>query len=159
MTKYDHIFSILYVEMFVPLQQMDFTAVKRLFQDSFDTTEDKNLQPAWKHRRQEASLGYWRDDVLLAAAIVRGNFLEFIFVSDVCRGCGIGTQLLQAVLAVSPALHLTPVNDPRVIRWYESQGFHLYSRNDKRLVYRRLPYTLRSTRAHTYPALSDAATK
>ncbi len=130
--------------LFHPLKDTDYAAVKQLFQDSFDLKEDKLLAPAWKERRRDASIGLWREGALLAAAVVRGQCLEYIFVSDACRGGGIGTQLLQAVLAKSPALHLTPVNDPRVIRWYESQGFCLSSQKGERKLYVRRPYALRS---------------
>jgi GNAT superfamily N-acetyltransferase len=130
--------------MLRPLKQTDFYAVKRLFHESFDPSEDKYLHPTWKGRRQDASIGIWRDDCLIAAAIVRGTMLEYICVSTTARGGGIGTQLLQAVLALSPALHLTPVNDPRVIRWYESQGFRLSCTRGDRKVYVRHTYALRS---------------
>jgi ribosomal protein S18 acetylase RimI-like enzyme len=132
--------------MLRPLKQSDFSAVKRLFHEAFDQSEDKHLHPVWKQRREDASLGIWRSDCLVAAAIVRGTMLEYICVSSTARGSGIGTQLLQAVMALSPALHLTPVNDPRVIRWYESQGFRLSSQNPRgdRKVYVRHPYHLRS---------------
>jgi GNAT superfamily N-acetyltransferase len=129
---------------FTPLKQTDYAAVKQLFQEAFDLNEDKYLSPAWKERREDASLGYWRGSALLAAAVVRGNCLEYIFVSDVCRGSGVGTQLLQTLLAISPALHLTPVNDLRVIRWYESQGFRLSSQKGIRKVMVHTPYELRS---------------
>lgn len=109
--------------MFTALREPDYADVERLLIASFDVSEHKHFLPIWRTRHQDASVGLWREDYLLAAALVRGNFLEYICVSDACRGSGIGTQLLQAVLAKVPALHLTPVNDPRVIRWYESQGF------------------------------------
>lgn len=130
--------------MLRPLKQADFSAVKRLFHESFDPSEDKHLHPVWKQRREDASLGIWRGDCLIAAAIVRGHMLEYICVSSTARGSGIGTQLLQAVIALSPALHLTPVNDPRVIRWYESQGFRLSSVRGDRKIYVCHPYQLRS---------------
>lgn len=131
--------------MIRPLKATDYRAVRQLFNTAFDMSEDKNLNPAWKYRNEAASLGIWEaDDVLVAAAIVRKTFLEFIFVDETCRGSGYGTQLLQAVLDVSPALHLTPVNDERVIRWYESQGFHLSSQEGTRKIYVRHPYNLRS---------------
>lgn len=131
--------------MIRPLKATDYRAVRQLFNTAFDMSEDKNLNPAWKYRNEAASLGIWEgEDTLVAAAIVRKTFLEFIFVSEERRGSGYGTQLLQAVLDVSPALHLTPVNDERVIRWYESQGFHLSSQEGGRKIYVRHPYNLRT---------------
>jgi GNAT superfamily N-acetyltransferase len=134
---------------FIPLKQTDYAAVKQLFQEVFDRKEDKYLAPAWKDRREDASLGLWRDGALLAAAVVRGHCLEYIFVSDVCRGGGVGTALLQTILATVPALHLTPVNDPRVIRWYESQGFRLSRQKGENLLYVHRPYNLRSLHRKT----------
>jgi hypothetical protein len=130
--------------MLRPLKQTDFSAVKRLFHEAFDPTEDKHLHPVWRQRREGASLGIWCDGCLMGAALVRGTMLEYICVSTASRGGGFGTQLLQAVMALSPALHLTPVNDPRVIRWYESQGFRLSSVRGDRKVYAKHPYHLRS---------------
>ena len=130
--------------MIRPLKATDYRSVRQLFNTAFDMSEDKNLNPAWKYSHEAASLGIWEgEDTLVAAAIVRKSFLEFIFVDDTRRGSGYGTQLLQAVLAASPALHLTPVNDERVIRWYESQGFHLSSQEGECKIYVRHPYNLR----------------
>lgn len=121
--------------MFTTLRENDYAAVEQLLVASFDVSEHKHFLPVWQSRSYDTSIGIWRDEHLLAAALVRGNFLEYICVSDVCRGSGIGTQLLQAVLVRVPALHLTPVNDPRVIRWYESQGFRCISRRDGQRIY------------------------
>jgi GNAT superfamily N-acetyltransferase len=131
---------------FKPLKQMDYAATKRLFQTAFDQEEDKQLPVVWRERREGASLGVWSNGALLAAALVRGSCLEYIFVDGVCRGSGVGTQLLHAVIAKVPAIHLTPVNDQRIIRWYESQGFCLSSQKDDRCVYVHRPYALRSRR-------------
>jgi ribosomal protein S18 acetylase RimI-like enzyme len=133
--------------MLKPLTQADYHLVKQLFHESFDLSEDKFLNPAWKKRNEAASLGYWYRGCLVGTAIVRELTLEYICVSNELRGAGIGTQLLQAVIQKTPALHLTPVNDPRVIRWYESQGFCLSSQKGDHKVYVRRPYMLRSATA------------
>ncbi len=130
--------------MLKPLKQTDYHVVKQLFHASFDLSEDKNLSPVWKKRNEAASLGYWQRGFLLGAAIVRDITLEYICVSPAARGSGLGTKLLQAVIQKTPALHLTPVNDPRVIRWYESQGFVLSVVDGDRKVYTRHQYGLRS---------------
>lgn len=83
----------------------------------------------WSTRRENASLGVWNRDTLLGAALVRDNCFdttsftggdvneklvllafEYIFVDSVCRGSGLGTQLLRAVIAEVPAIYLIPVN-------------------------------------------------
>lgn len=142
--------------MIRPLKATDYRNVKWLFNEVFDLSEDVNFAAAWRRRDPEASLGLWTGsgsgnqcDRLVAAAVVCGTAtpsvtLEFIFVDERCRGSGYGSQLLAAVLAVRPALHLTPVNDESVIRWYESQGFRLSSCKGERKIYVRHTYNLRS---------------
>ncbi len=144
--------------MIRPLKATDYRKVKWLFNEVFDESEDGNFVAAWRRRDLEASLGLWigsgsgfgtQCDRLVAAAIVCGTAtpsatLEFIFVDERCRGSGYGSQLLAAVLAVRPALHLTPVNDESVIRWYESQGFRFSSCKGERKIYVRHTYNLRS---------------
>ena len=109
--------------MLRPLKALDYVPVKRLFQNTFSVSEDNNFIAAWRYRDKDASFGLWDHGALLGAAVVRGTCLEYIFLDKACRGGGRGTTLLEAVLERIPAIHLTPVNDPRVIRWYESQGF------------------------------------
>ena len=132
--------------MLRPLQALDYVPVKRLFQATFSVSEDKNFVAAWRYRDKEASFGLWDRDALLGATIVRGTCLEYIFLDSACRGGGLGTTLLKAVLERIPAIHLTPVNDPRVIRWYESLGFRRVSHNsaDDQPIYLHHAYNLRS---------------
>ena len=109
--------------MLRPLKALDYIPVKRLFQTTFGVSEDKNFIASWRYRDKDASFGLWDNGALLGVTIVRGTCLEYIFLDTSCRGLGLGTTHLKAVLERIPAIHLTPVNDPRVIRWYESQGF------------------------------------
>jgi len=128
------------------LNGLDYAVVKRLFQNTFSVSEDENFTAAWRYRDPTASFGLWDRGALLGAAIVRGTCLEYIFLDPSCRGGGRGTILLKAVLERIPAIHLTPVNDPRVIRWYESQGFRRVSHStaDGQPVYLHHAYNLRS---------------
>lgn len=130
--------------MITTLKQTDYAAVKRLFIEIFDTSEGKYLVPAWKGRTPAASFGFWRHGALLGCAIVRDSYLEYIFVSETCRGEGIGSRLLDAVLGASPALQLMPVDDPKIVGWYLSRGFTVYADDGAgRKTLRRIPYTLR----------------
>lgn len=127
-----------------PLRSTDYFVVKRLFQDVFDLTEDPYLSRIWRERSPENSMGIWHPTgALVAAALVRGTVLEYIFVSPHAQGDGLGTVLLNAVIQRCPALHLTPVNDDRVIRWYERHGFVLTARDGDKLTYSRYPWQLR----------------
>lgn len=125
------------------LATTDYAAVKHLFRRVFDLTEDKYLPVVWRERDADASLGIWKHGALLAAALVRGPCLEYIFVDPAAQGEGYGTQLLRAVLERRPAIHLIPVNDDCVIRWYERHGFHLSSQQGDRRVLVRHAYGLR----------------
>lgn len=87
--------------------------------------EDKNFVYAWKHRNRTSSVGIWEGGALLGAVLVRGEQLEYIFVSAYHQGCGLGKILLESVLDKHPTLYLIPVKDPRVIRWYETYGFRI----------------------------------
>lgn len=125
------------------LKATDYAAVKQLFCRVFDLCEDTYLPTVWRGRDVSASLGIWSHGSLVAAALVRGRCLEYIFVDPAVQGDGYGTQLLRTVLERRPAIHLTPVNDDCVIRWYERHGFRLSSQRGDRRVLVRHTYGLR----------------
>jgi GNAT superfamily N-acetyltransferase len=129
----------------IPLKATDYTAVKSLIHRTFDKSEYDNFEASWANRRPEASIGVWAGSHLLAATVTRDTCLEYIAVDASCRGTGLGTQLLHKIIGLIPALHLTPVNDPRVIRWYESQGFRFLCQRGKDRVY---IYEPRASRCH-----------
>jgi len=130
--------------MIKPLKQTDYVVAKRLFQEVFDMSEEPSFVTAWRSRDQEASHGYWIADVLVGAAIVSKNRLEYIFMHDACRGKGTGTQLLQSVIAACPTIHLTPVDDPDVQRWYIKHGFRLSTEKGAYRIYARHTHDTRT---------------
>ena len=134
--------------MIKPLKQTDYTVAKRLFQDTFDLTEDPNFITAWAHRDEQASLGYWDDDVLVGAAIVGDGKLHYIYTHDAYRGSGLGTRLLKAVIARCPTIHLTPVDEPGVQQWYVKHGFHLSRQEGAYRMYARHTHDLRNHRSN-----------
>ena len=121
--------------MICPLKQTNYAVTKQLFNDVFVADEMPNFINAWIFRTPHASLGYWVHGTLVGAAIVSGHKLNFIFIHPEHRSGGTGTQLLQSVLQVCPNLHLTPVDTPYVLRWYEAQGFRLSKRQGAYTVY------------------------
>lgn len=127
--------------MIRPLKQTDYAAVKRMFHDVFDASEDPYFVTAWRNR--SPSFGYFIDTIPIGAAIVSNGALNYIYTHADYRGGGIGTQLLRSVMAAYPNVHLTPVNDPEVIGWYERHGFRL-SRDGDRKVYVRHQHALRN---------------
>jgi GNAT superfamily N-acetyltransferase len=132
-----------------PLTSLDGYVVRQLFRSIFHESEDPYFSAAWASRNQATSLGYWdpETETLLGAAIVVGSVyskLEYIFVSESHQGSGIGSQLLTAVISRTPNLHLVPVEDPVVFRWYEKHGFHVDSKEEGRRIYLKHSHYLRS---------------
>ena len=133
--------------MIVPLKQTDYAVTKQLFYSVFDQSEDSYFKNAWTSRDRMKTLGYWSEDsTLLAAALVSRSYpstncLDYIFVHPEHHGAGIGSALLDAVLALSPSIHLTAVEDPVVRTWYERRGFHKSSAD----IFVRHRYSTRAT--------------
>jgi GNAT superfamily N-acetyltransferase len=128
--------------MIRPLKQTDYTSVKHLFHDLFDLSEDPKFFQSWIHRSR--SIGFFDRGVLVGAAIVRKTFLDYIFVSPLYQNAGIGSQLLRSVLKVTPNIHLLPVDDAAVQKWYFKYGFHLSVQDGDYRVFTRHTHALRS---------------
>ncbi len=131
--------------MIRPLKQTDYMVSKRIFQEVFETYMDPYFITAWPSRKRNASLGYWCKGVLVGIAIVVDKELAYICMHPEFRGDGAGTQLLNAVLAVCPTIHLTPVDDPSVKRWYTKHGFALSQKRGAYEVFARHEHNTRST--------------
>jgi GNAT superfamily N-acetyltransferase len=129
--------------MIADLKQKHYTSAKRLHQDIFSLAEDPYFIHAWKNRDRKKSIGFWEDETLVGAAICSHRKLEYIYVHQAYRGGGIGTQLLQAVLAISPNIYLVSVNDSAVHRWYVKHGFRLSQHKGDFRIYVRHSYNLR----------------
>jgi GNAT superfamily N-acetyltransferase len=129
--------------MIRPLGQTDYMVTKRLFQEVFSLSEDSYFPAAWATRDTNASVGYWNSDVLIGAAIVKANKLEYIFMNHMFRGNGIGTHLLHTVIQRCPNLHLTPVDDPNVRRWYAKHGFRMTTEINDYRIYTRHTHNVR----------------
>lgn len=107
------------------LTQLDYSIVFALFRTTFHSSEHEYFRNIWKGRDKEASIGQWIHGVFVGAAIVRNKKIEYIFVSEYHQGCGIGTKLLQYIFSIRPVLRVNPVDDPKVLSWYERHGFLL----------------------------------
>jgi len=130
--------------MIADLKQTHYTAAKRLHQDIFSIEEDPYFKSAWKNRDRKASLGFWEEGSLVGAAICSRGKLEYIYVHHAYRGSGIGTQLLHAVLEISPNIYLVSVNDSDVHRWYVKNGFRLSQHKGDFRIYVKHSYNLRA---------------
>jgi len=127
-----------------PLTSLDGYVVRMLFRSIFDQSEDRFFSQAWRTRSLALGVTEPVTETLLAAAIVCGNKLEYIFVSEAHQGAGIGSLLLKELLQRKPALYLVPIQNPDVFRWYERHGFHIESRFKQPSLYIMYPYALRS---------------
>jgi GNAT superfamily N-acetyltransferase len=105
------------------LKQTDYARTKQLFEEVFYMAEIPHFVSAWRNRDNSPSV--WKNGVLVGAAIVGKNKLHYIFIHDEYRDHGIGTQLLKAVMAIYPTIHLQSVDDPIVKQWYLKNGFRL----------------------------------
>jgi GNAT superfamily N-acetyltransferase len=132
--------------MIRPLRQTDYAVTKQLFSEAFVTSEIPNFIEAWASRSPNASFGYWVYGTLVGAAIASDKKLNYIFIHSEFRSGGTGTQLLNAVLQVCPNLHLTPVDTPYVLQWYEKHGFRLSKQQGAYTVYVKHTHNLRSCR-------------
>jgi hypothetical protein len=111
--------------MIRPLSQLDHSIVRALFRSSFHASEDEYFMNIWKSRDKEASIGEWIHGVFVGAALVKNKKIEYIFVSEYHQGCGIGSRLLKHICRLHPIIRVNPVDDMKVILWYERHGFIL----------------------------------
>ena len=124
------------------LKQTDYAVTKNLFNDVFDMSEFPYFVDAWASRDDSPS--FWIEGVLVGAALVGkalvgSKKLHYIFIHDDYRDHGIGTKLLNAVIAAYPTIHLQSVDDPNVKKWYVKNGF----RHSVDCVYVRHEHNLR----------------
>lgn len=131
--------------MIQPLKQTDYMVAKQLFQEVFESCGEPYFIKAWASRSRPSSLGYWVKGVLVGIAIVVDKELEYIGMHPDFRGDGSGTQLLNAVLDVCPTIHLSPVDDPAVKKWYAKHGFALSQKRGAYEVFARHEHNTRST--------------
>lgn len=108
-----------------PLAMEDFKEIKNIFYDTFDLCDDADFFRAWKHRNRQSSMGLYYNSTLIGFGLVVETRLWFLAVSARFRGGGTGTRLLMAILDTMTSCQLTPVNDQRIIAWYERHGFRI----------------------------------
>ncbi len=111
-----------------------FKEVKNIFYDTFDLHDDPDFFAAWRNRNQRSSMGLFYRGTLIGFGLVCNTKLYFLAIARQFRGGGSGSMLLHAILSTMKCCHLTPVNDLRIISWYERHGFRISRslRPDKR---------------------------
>ncbi len=108
-----------------PLKLHHYKEVKSIFYDTFDLHYDPDFFAAWRNRNQRSSMGLFYRGTLIGFGLVAGSKLYFLAIARTFRGNGTGSLLLNAILRTMTSCHLTPINDPRLIAWYERHGFRI----------------------------------
>ncbi len=125
------------------LRDIDFDRIHSIFQTVFDKQKwEQDFFVAWSTRIQDASIGaYSEDGKLLAYAILTQKettthqpywFIEFLAVDPEAQGLGLGSTLLQTLLAMNQHISLVPLNNQKLIQWYERHGFRIQTRRTDR---------------------------
>jgi len=117
-------------DMFRILTLQDYGKVASIFSQVFPEKFRKEFDTVWMFRHTELSLGIFDTNVLkgfiLCRKIEEGHLrIEFLGVNPNVQKEGIGTMLLKHVLqfATDYRISLIPVEDSRIINWYQKFGF------------------------------------
>lgn len=126
-----------------PLCAADYTEVCRIYMATFPCMDDNDFTHAWLSRSLQSSLALLdrtrlrEKSQLIGFGIVcphhESEFpmvrekLWFLAVDSTVRGGGAGSVLLDSIIAalLPGSLCLAPVNEDRVIRWYQKKGFQI----------------------------------
>lgn len=125
------------------LQDTDYERIHSIFLTVFDKQKwEQDFFVAWSTRIKDASIGaYSEDGSLLAYAILTQKetsskqpywFLEFMAAAPEAQGLGLGSTLLQTLLRMNPNISLVPLNNQKLIQWYERHGFRVVTRQTDR---------------------------
>ncbi len=125
------------------LRLEDFSAVWDIFQKTFPSKYKDEFRQAWIHRATAYSWALWQKiqegEVLLGFVITSyqknledSYHIHFLGVNPSVQKGGFGTTLLHKVIqqaaACKKAVSLYPVQNERLIRWYEKEGFSFHGK-------------------------------
>jgi ribosomal protein S18 acetylase RimI-like enzyme len=105
------------------LEDGDESAVRAIYAANFASHNDVDFEGAWRDRKLQSSMGLFYKATLIGFGLVQDQRLAFLAVAVTYRCSGAGSQLLEAVLSTMDYCYLVPVNDLKVINWYERHGF------------------------------------
>ena len=118
------------------LREEHFDLVWDIFTAVFPAKYGNEFMDAWMDRNRNLSYGMFGSDGSLHGFLIATQTLshtqkiEFLGVNPSCQKGGIGTQLLKLILdyclRTNSRATLIPVNDPRIIHWYNKHGFVNY---------------------------------
>ena len=109
------------------LEDSDEGSARTIYVANFARHNDADFEGALRNRNRQSSMGLFYKATLIGFGIVvtdqTTNKLTFLAVDAAYRGSGAGTQLLECVLATLECCYLVPVNNLKVIDWYQRHGF------------------------------------
>jgi ribosomal protein S18 acetylase RimI-like enzyme len=115
------------------LSNDQFDAVWAIFTAVFPTKYGEEFIDAWLQRNQALTYGVFDETNTLRGFVItkqkdsKTQHIEFLGVDPTCQKGGIGTILLTRVLDIclqtNYRVTLIPVDDSRILRWYEKHGF------------------------------------
>ncbi len=117
------------------LKETDFAAVQEIYCATFLRENDDDFYESWRSRYRRSSLGLFYRATLIGFGIVRKDGrLAYLAMRPDVRGGGAGSRLLDGIISswhkshtfrakYPKSLHLIPVDQPKVIAWYERHGF------------------------------------
>lgn len=118
------------------LREEHFDLVWDIFTAVFPAKYGDEFMDAWMDRNRNLSYGMFGPDGGLHGFLIATQTashtqkIEFLGVNPSCQKGGIGTQLLKLILdyclRTNSRATLIPVNDPRIIHWYNKHGFVNY---------------------------------
>lgn len=124
----------------------DYQEVYRIYTETFPCMDDNDFISSWLSRSHQSSLALLHrtrlnevSPQLIGFGIVCPHReseltnveekLWFLAIDPGVRGGGAGSILLDAIVAESKeGLCLAPVNEERIIQWYEKKGFQIVRR-------------------------------
>jgi ribosomal protein S18 acetylase RimI-like enzyme len=116
------------------LRLEDFPAVKEIFQNTFPKTYEREFQLSWISRATAFSFGAFEGKSLVGfvissyqAELENSYHIHFLGIHPSVQKGGFGTTLLHNVIQAASekkkSVSLIPLENERLIRWYEKQGF------------------------------------
>ncbi len=121
-----------------PVDPADYKEISRIYCATFPEMDDKDFATAWFDRCPQSSIALFqgKTEKLIGfglvtdstCAIAAEKKLWFLAVDASFRSGGSGSYLLKAIMATTPSLCLAPVNDEKIIAWYQKNGFEIVQR-------------------------------
>ena len=121
------------------LRLEDYLAVWDIFQRTFPKGYEEEFRCAWLSRATAYSWAAWQNGAIQGFVITsyqenleNSYHIHFIGIHPSVQKGGFGTTLLHKVIEQASALQkpvtLIPLNNERLIGWYEKQGFSFFGK-------------------------------